>query len=44
LDLVEDREQHAARDDDSKMMVPLIQPSNNIKDEIAVGDYTAEVA
>jgi hypothetical protein len=43
LDLVQDWERRAAHDDDSKMIVPLVQPLKNIEDEIAVEDYAAEV-
>jgi hypothetical protein len=41
--LVEGWERHAARDDGSKMIIPLVQPSKNVEDKVAVGDGVAEV-
>jgi hypothetical protein len=43
LDLVEVQERHAARDDDTKMIVPLVQSSKNVEDEVAVEDGATEV-
>jgi hypothetical protein len=43
LDLVEGREQRAARDDGSKMIVLLVQPLKNVDDEVVVGDGVVEV-
>jgi hypothetical protein len=43
LDLVEGWEWCVARDDGSKMIVPLVQPLKNVKDEVAVGHGAAEV-
>jgi hypothetical protein len=43
-DLVEGRERRATRDDGSKMIVPLVQPSEDVVNEVAVGDHAAEVA
>jgi hypothetical protein len=42
-DLMEGQKRHDARDDGSKMIVPVVQPSKNIEDEVAVGDDAAEV-
>jgi hypothetical protein len=41
---VEGQEQHATRDDGSKMIVLLVQPLKNIEDEVAIKGYVVEVA
>jgi hypothetical protein len=43
LDLEEGRERRVVRDDGSKMIVPLVQPSKNVEDKIAIGDHTNEI-
>jgi hypothetical protein len=41
-DLVEGRGRHVARDDGSKMVIPLVQPSKNVEDEVVIRDGVAE--
>jgi hypothetical protein len=41
---MEGREQRVARDDDSKMIILLVQPPKNVEDVIAVEDGATEVS
>jgi hypothetical protein len=40
---VEHWEWHAAQDDGSEMIIPLVQPSEDVEDKVAVGDHMTEV-
>jgi hypothetical protein len=37
-DVVEGRERHAAHDDGTKMIIPLVQSPKNIEDEVMIRD------
>jgi hypothetical protein len=41
---VEGQEWCDAHDDDSEMIVPLVQPSKNVEDEIAAREHAAQIA